>query len=101
MLISNATYLVRQLGAGWWSSEYEFQYSLITGAIPDEGFTYVGWPAGGGVWVLKMPEMEAMAAGTAAIYNSYTMEERCKAIEKVGGVFYPDPNDCPYLDLSA
>jgi hypothetical protein len=28
------------------------------------------------------------------------MEERCKITEPVGGIFYADPKDYPYLDLA-
>jgi hypothetical protein len=66
----------------------------------DDAFIKVGWPAAGGVWVLKTTKDEASRKGVAIIYNAYNMEERCKAIKQVGGVFYADPKDCLDLDLA-
>jgi hypothetical protein len=60
---------------------------------------YAGWPAGGGVWMLLTSETYARLKGTAIIHNALNMEERCKAIEKLGGRFYENPRDCPFLDL--
>jgi len=51
------------------------------------------------VWVLKTTVGEADDKGAAVVQNAYNMDQRCRAIEQVGGVFYADPKDCPYLDL--
>lgn len=59
-----------------------------------------GWPADGGVWALKMPEMDAYMKGKSRIRNAFSMDERCRQIEKLGGVFYSDPAKCPDLDLA-
>lgn len=50
--------------------------------------------------MLKTTKDEASRKGVAIIYNAYNMEERCKAIKQVGGVFYADPKDCLDLDLA-
>lgn len=90
---------VRQLGAVWWSSAYTYAESHFEQTNYSESFIRVGWPAGGGVWVLQTTLQEAMENGAAIIHMAYNMEERCKAIEKLRGVFYANPKDCPYLDL--
>jgi hypothetical protein len=59
-----------------------------------------GWPADGGVWALKMCEMDAYFKGMSRIRNAFSMDERCRQIEKLGGVFYSDPAKCPDLDLA-
>lgn len=64
-----------------------------------DSFLKVGWPAGGGVWVLKTTVGVADEKGAAIILNAYSMEERCKAIEQLGRVYYADAKDCPDLDL--
>lgn len=66
----------------------------------DARFLRVGWEAGGGVWVLSTTLEEAGGKGAAIIENAFTMEERCRVIEQVGGFFYANPEDCPDLDLS-
>ncbi|KAH8803706.1 hypothetical protein F5884DRAFT_862023 [Xylogone sp. PMI_703] len=89
-----------QLDATWWRSRRAFNSALFDGPRPAGPFLSVGWPAGGGVWVIKTTLEEADKKGTAKIYNAYSIEERCKMIEQLGGVFYADPKDCPHLDLS-
>lgn len=59
----------------------------------------VGWTPRGGVWVLKMSPMKARIIGAAIIDNAYNMEERWRAIKQLGGLFYENPKNCPYLDL--
>lgn len=60
---------------------------------------HAGWPETGGVWVLHTTVDDARRKGVGLLGNSYTMQERCMMIERLGGVFYDDPKDCPYLDL--
>lgn len=91
---------MRQLGATYyrdlskWESEmfsYQFGYNPVVNRLK------IGWPStGGGVWVLKGP---GTGARVAAFYNALDMDERCKIIEELGGKFYAEPKDCPYLDL--
>ncbi|KAL1971160.1 hypothetical protein VTN77DRAFT_111 [Rasamsonia byssochlamydoides] len=63
----------------------------------------MGWPEEGGVCVLKIKGLKddqgggwtgGWVDGLGAIQNAYTMRERCRAIEKLGGVFYDNPRDC-------
>lgn len=57
----------------------------IAGPKDTDEFIRVGWPAGGGVWVLKTTLRDACDRSVAVTHNAYNMEERCKAIEQVGG----------------
>lgn len=90
---------MRQLGAEWWPNELEWAMSQIDPSTPPGPYIEVGWPAGGGVWVLKTTDDDAMERGTAWISIARDMEERCRVIEQLGGVFYANPRDCPHLDL--
>ncbi|KGO45363.1 hypothetical protein PEX1_058290 [Penicillium expansum] len=90
---------MRRLGATWWRRLFLAYEKEMTGESETEEFTRVGWPASGGVWVLHSTVAEARNMGSGIIHNANSMEERCKVIEQLGGIFYADPKDCPYLDL--
>ncbi|GFF32844.1 hypothetical protein IFM46972_03696 [Aspergillus udagawae] len=91
---------MRRLGATWWRSESdEFLERGLERPESTDDYLQVGWPAAGGVWVLHTTWGNASDIGAARIHNAHDMEERCRWIEKLGGVFYADPKDCPYLDL--
>jgi len=66
----------------------------------EEGFIATGWPAGGGVWVLSEDIEAASGKHAGMLFNAYTMEERCNIMEKLGGAFHANSNDCPDLDLA-
>ncbi|WQF82579.1 hypothetical protein CDEST_07593 [Colletotrichum destructivum] len=57
----------------------------------------LGWPTTGGVWALKVSTDKVHSFG---VRNAFTMDEKCRAMEMMGGVFYAHPNDCPDLDLA-
>ncbi|PTB81729.1 hypothetical protein M440DRAFT_1444353 [Trichoderma longibrachiatum ATCC 18648] len=93
---------MRQLGAVWWESLQE--WAMVKLREPGEPelrrgqrFVKVGWPAGGGVWVLDILMDDAMTKDTGIIFNARYMEERCRLIEQLGGVFYENPKD--WLDV--
>ncbi|KAL7820733.1 hypothetical protein V8C26DRAFT_393176 [Trichoderma gracile] len=91
---------MRQLGAVWWESEEEWvEHKVGAPSNPSmrPRFIKVGWPAGGGVWVLDITDHEAWLKGAGLIYTAYNMEERCRLIEQLGGVFYENPKD--WLDV--
>jgi hypothetical protein len=93
--------LVRCLGPTWWENEDVLKLSHIS-VIPDErvnDYIHVGWSSDGGVWVWKTTKMDVSGCGRAQLQNARTMQERCMMIEKLGGAFYADPKDCPFLDL--
>ncbi|KAH8901915.1 hypothetical protein BR93DRAFT_932569 [Coniochaeta sp. PMI_546] len=87
---------MRQLGATYYHDTWEWIDTKWDGGAE---FLEIGWPAGGGVWVLRKSDIETSERGVAAIYNALNMDERCEIIEELGGTFYADPKDCPYLDL--
>lgn len=78
---------MRQLGATWYPSEAEWTLDGIDYSYPTDPFLSVGWPAGGGDWVLKSTCGEADDRGTGMIDNARSVEERCQLIERLGGVF--------------
>lgn len=95
---------VRQLGAIWWANEDTYMdYNLGMDIPPrskeDSEVIKVGYPATGGVWVLNLPKNEASKKGVGIVYNAHSMEERCRVIELLGGVFYANPDESPELDL--
>lgn len=59
--------------------------------------SWYGWPAvvpDGGMWALwTQGETEPRLLQTARIRNALTMQERCRAIEMLGGRFYPNWRD--------
>lgn len=52
------------------------------------------------MWVLAIDRLEGLGKGVGRIENTANMEEKCKEIEKLGGVFYANPRDCSLLDFS-
>lgn len=94
---------MRRLGAVWWKRQYDYHLSSVPG--PDtrlggpQKYIRVGWPAEGGVWVLNTTKSAVAEKGAGILYNAYSMAERCRVIEKLGGTFYENPKDCPDLDL--
>jgi len=52
--------------------------------------TIFGWPAAGGVWVLRpttVPTRDNLPVTT-------DMEEHCAILESLGAIFYQNPNEC-------
>lgn len=92
---------MRRLGPRWYRDlEAEAAESLGVEYRTDHVVKAFGWPTNGGVWALKMPEMDSYMKGMSRIRNAFSMDERCRQIEKLGGVFYTDPAKCPDLNLS-
>ncbi|KAF4629326.1 hypothetical protein G7Y89_g8821 [Cudoniella acicularis] len=56
----------------------------------------LGWPEDGGVWVMKATNQYNFGGepGSWRLRNAYTMEERCKAVEMSGALYYKYPEDC-------
>ena len=93
---------MRQLGAVWWKSEDDWFMDSISFHDPRIVTRSIstGWPDEGGVWVLIATNTDGGGKSEGMLFNAYTMEERCTWIEKLGGIFYADPKDCPDLDLA-
>jgi hypothetical protein len=79
---ANTDIIVRQLGARWWETEDDYRANRYK---PHYMEVIAGWPEGGGVWVFKTSDVKARVRGAAIIHNAFNMEERCKAIEQLGG----------------
>lgn len=92
---------MRHLGPTWWPTELAWLESEISGMLDERSNNYVrvGWTPDGGAWVWKTTKKGASEKGGAMLQNARTMEERCLVIERLGGTFYADPKDCPFLDL--
>jgi hypothetical protein len=55
---------------------------------------YYGYPLTGGLWVLELVHKKEMwREGMGKIQNAFTMDEKSKAIERMGGLFYQDPDE--------
>lgn len=54
--------------------------------------TLFGWPASGGVWVLK-PTREQFEEFNR-VPPTTDMEVHCAALERIGATFYSHPSEC-------
>ncbi|GLB01628.1 hypothetical protein AtubIFM57258_000037 [Aspergillus tubingensis] len=91
---------MRHLGAKWFETyRDELEFMFFRTREDTDPYVSFGWPDGGGVWVLNTTYGRASELGTAIIHNAKNMEERCELIKRLGGIFYADPSDCPYLNL--
>ncbi|PWY65666.1 hypothetical protein BO94DRAFT_422700, partial [Aspergillus sclerotioniger CBS 115572] len=87
---------MRMLGARRWECEVDWELSVMD---LDCDVVVAGWPASGGVWVLKMDGRRARREGVGCkVRNALSMEERCAVLERLGGVFYQEPRDCKDLE---
>lgn len=88
---------VRKIGGKWWEGNWDWVDATTKNRRMTEeemAVLFLGWPADGGVWVLKERRREDLRAETGRISNAFTMDERCRAIEMSGGTFFADPKDC-------
>ncbi|KAI1385434.1 uncharacterized protein F4822DRAFT_413020 [Hypoxylon trugodes] len=90
---------MRRLGATWWESEDAYRRNAMDPDKSNDPVTFVGWPPGGGVWVLRTTHDDATARGIGRINNCHTMEERCRLIREMGGSFYENPREGLYLEF--
>jgi hypothetical protein len=93
-------HIVRMLGAIWYESIFALEEEILEQAVLPGGekkrgnalYIKTGWPSnGGGVWVLNTTQDRASELGAARIYNARDMDERCRVIECIGGVYCSDP----------
>ncbi|KAL4956276.1 hypothetical protein BDW69DRAFT_181780 [Aspergillus filifer] len=89
---------LRGLGARFWARPLDlFYHEMSAGSKDADPFIRVGYPDGGGAWVLHTTVGDAGSKGAVIIKNASTMEERCMLIQRIGGVFYENPRNCPAL----
>ncbi len=89
---------LRRLGGTFYEYQYGSRHEELRGA---EIHTWLGWPEDeehkGGVWVLKLKWSELRSPVrprmTGRIRLARTMQDRCRAIEMCGGIFYANPPD--------
>ncbi|KUJ18825.1 uncharacterized protein LY89DRAFT_551198, partial [Mollisia scopiformis] len=88
---------LRKIGGKWWHSIQDRDDAIDSGlrpVYPDEiEVLFLGWPADGGVWILRLESWYQVNWVLGPIFNALNMEERCKAIELCGGTFVQDPED--------
>lgn len=91
---------MRKLGASWWPSHKHYAMKdVFSGQRPEDRQLIVGWPGGGGVWVIDTTLGDSGDRGLGRVKNAHDMEQQSLLIERHGGQFYADPRDCPHLDL--
>lgn len=88
---------MRQLGTRRYHSPSHEHHVTMGSTKPPQ--LYFGWPDDGGVWAIQATEDESNDKGLGRINNAFTMVERYQMIKELGGTFYEQPKDCPYLDL--
>ena len=89
------------LGASWYKSadalsEEWFERKISVPRLDTGNLSYIktGWPSSGnGVWILNTTRSRAAELGAGRIYNARDIDERCRIIESIGGVYYADPKD--------
>lgn len=87
---------LERIGAHFLKDEKEFTSTL---EIPWVSSLWYGWPSSGGVWALRLDdELKGARLGVGRIKNALTMDERCRAIEMLGGEFYERWEDVPKND---
>ncbi|KAM7214026.1 hypothetical protein V8F06_010598 [Rhypophila decipiens] len=103
------------LGAEWWPSlpdKYAYEgtmnYPPGSGPEPPPGVKslrhakkvyFFAVASEGGLWALAVDKDEGRRKGVGRIENSPNMEEKCKQMDKLGGVFYANQRDCHFLDF--
>ncbi|KAK1541955.1 hypothetical protein CPAR01_05342 [Colletotrichum paranaense] len=87
-----------KLGPNWWKSLTHYLVNQAFGnSTWEDAVVIAGYPAAGGLWLLKTTRAEAANAGAARIHNARHMEERCQMIENCGGRFYKEADEVPEL----
>lgn len=95
---------LERIGGRFFESESAYyNHSLCTSynSLPQVWYGWPGWPdtvASEGVWTLRTQDFQGSEIGVSRIRNALNMEERCKAIEMLGGKFYQNWEDVPKLE---
>lgn len=89
---------LRRTGGKWWASFASYHWVVVLKSGPmsakEREALVLGWPEHGGVWVMRESNWGDISRGGWGWRNAYTMEERCKALEMSGAVYYANPEDC-------
>lgn len=74
------------IGARFWETEYAYNKQVLQ--RDERRKLWAGWPGevpDGGSWSIWLDDFEAAELGVSRIRNAFTMQERCEAIEMMGG----------------
>ena len=93
---------LRRTGGKWWIHYGDFTETdrrTRPRSEKEREELVLGWPEDGGVWVLRERNWNDLLRkpGLSRLTNAHTMEERCKAMEMSGAVYYANPKDCEYV----
>ena len=94
-------YQMLRLGARWWKNDrfHDHKESEVSGGYPfPDHFPpdlYVGYPSGGGIWVLMQKNGESLPDDFGRVGMAFTMDERCAMMKEMGATFYEKVQDCP------
>jgi hypothetical protein len=99
---------LQKFGPIWYEDELWYRYSAmgITSELPYEfpdgcspstpqkPPTFYGYPSTGGLWVLELAnDNELRRKRMGQLRNVFTMDEKSKVIEAMGGKFYTDSDN--------
>ncbi|PGH09695.1 hypothetical protein AJ80_07646 [Polytolypa hystricis UAMH7299] len=97
---------LRNIGGKWVPDGFD-HLSIIMGEAGEEEREKVntrietGWPSSGrGVWGLKFnaeKDERKLTKKLPMLELAMSMDERCEVLEKIGGMFYENPEDCEDL----
>ena len=91
---------LRKTGGKWWEDGVDYMFAarnrMRRTTAKEKAGVFLGWPEDGGVWVLKTGKWHDLPPepGVWRFMNAHTMEERCRALEMVGAIYYKSPEDC-------
>ncbi|KAK1976841.1 hypothetical protein LZ30DRAFT_602640 [Colletotrichum cereale] len=76
---------MRKVGAIFYESnrDYHLKTTNLARKTSEEFIEVFGWPTAGGVWALKVATDKPHSFG---IRNAFTVDEKCRAMEMMGGV---------------
>jgi hypothetical protein len=93
---------LRLVRGKWWSSYWDFIDITSLGGrrkmtAEEQEVLYLEWPESGGLWVLRLPNLNHFWYRIDRAKNAHSMEERCMALEMAGATFFESPEDCVYV----
>jgi len=92
--------LMRRVGATWWESEDDWGHAVIgmrDKTAEESRITVFGWPADGGVWVLRYASEMEVPRDFGRLRMAANMEERVLVMREYGAVYYRDVQEVEEL----
>lgn len=94
---------VRNLGAVLWEIDLDHCTGKTFPELPrlsrNARWVTFGRPVDGGVWSFFTNNSDSGNRRLVSVKNVCDMAHQCQLIKGLGGTFYPEPKDCPHLDL--